>query len=69
MATNPGGTARAATAAARGPVTAADTRHPHYQTIKSKVHQELLNRLNLERLGACRAITEPEIRTLSLVLL
>ena len=30
--------------------TAADIRHPHYQEIKGRVHQELLNRLNLERL-------------------
>jgi len=27
-----------------------DTRHPQYQEIKSRVHQGLLNRLNLERL-------------------
>ena len=29
---------------------AGDTRSPHYQELKAQVHQELLNRLNLERL-------------------
>ena len=51
MATNHAGAARAAAAAPRGVATPADTRHPHYQSIKAKVHQELLNRLNLERLA------------------
>ncbi len=50
-----------------GRAPAADVRHPHYQTIKSKVHQELLNRLNLERLARMsRDQAEPEIRTLIL---
>jgi pilus assembly protein CpaF len=42
-----------------------DVRHPHYQQIKTKVHQELLNRLNLERLTRVRREdAEPEIRAL-----
>jgi pilus assembly protein CpaF len=65
VATNPAGSARATAVAPRGAPTAADIRHPHYQTIKSKVHQELLNRLNLERLARIsRDQAEPEIRTL-----
>jgi pilus assembly protein CpaF len=44
---------------------AADTRHPQYQEIKSRVHTELLNRLNLDRLTSVkREDAEPEIRTL-----
>ena len=44
---------------------AADIRHPHYQQIKSRIHQELLNRLNLERLARTRREqAEPEIRSL-----
>ena len=70
MATNPAGSGRAAAVAPRGAPTAADIRHPHYQTIKAKVHQELLNRLNLERLARIsRDQAEPEIRTLILGLL
>jgi pilus assembly protein CpaF len=70
MATNTAGTARAAAVTPRGGPTAADIRHPHYQTIKAKVHQELLNRLNLERLArVSRDQAEPEIRTLILGLL
>ncbi|HWJ56627.1 MAG TPA: CpaF family protein [Vicinamibacterales bacterium] len=70
MATNPAGGGRAAAVAPRGAPTAADIRHPHYQTIKAKVHQELLNRLNLERLARIsRDQAEPEIRTLILGLL
>ncbi len=42
-----------------------DTRHHEYQEIKSRIHQELLNRLNLERLGKMsRAEAEPELRSL-----
>jgi len=38
-------------------------RHPQYQDIKAKVHQDLLNRLNLERLTRVRREeAEPEIR-------
>src|SRR5688572_4471012 len=44
---------------------AADTRHPQYQEIKSRVHADLLNRLNLDRLTAVkREDAEPEIRSL-----
>ena len=40
-----------------------DTRHPQYLELKSRVHQELLDRLNLERLGAMeREQAEPELR-------
>lgn len=43
----------------------ADTRQSGYQEIKSKIHQELLNRLNLERLAKTkRQDAEPEIRSL-----
>ncbi len=42
-----------------------DTRSPHYQDLKSRIHQELLNRLDLERLTRMRRIdAEPEIRSL-----
>src|SRR4249920_3183048 len=42
-----------------------DTRHQGYQEIKSRIHQDLLNRLNLERLAKVRRQdAEPEIRTL-----
>jgi pilus assembly protein CpaF len=44
---------------------AVDARHPQYQEIKSRVHQGLLNRLNLERLTRTRREeAEPEIRGL-----
>ena len=40
-----------------------DTRHPQYQELKSRVHQGLLSRLNLERLTrTSREEAEPEIR-------
>jgi pilus assembly protein CpaF len=40
-----------------------DTRDPRYQSLKSRVHEELLNRLNLERLTRTRREdAEPEIR-------
>jgi pilus assembly protein CpaF len=75
MASNPSAAASAA-GAARMPAPAArpsgspDVRHPHYQTIKAKIHQELLNRLNLERLArVSRDQAEPEIRTLIIGLL
>jgi pilus assembly protein CpaF len=43
----------------------ADVRHPQYQELKSVVHNELLNRLNLERLARVRREdAEPEIRAL-----
>jgi pilus assembly protein CpaF len=70
MATNVTGAGRALAAAPRGTASPADTRHPHYQSIKGRVHQELLNRLNLERLArVSRDQAEPEIRTLILGLL
>jgi pilus assembly protein CpaF len=44
---------------------AADVRNPEYQDLKSRIHQELLNRLNLERLGKVRKEdAEPEIRAM-----
>jgi pilus assembly protein CpaF len=47
------------------PAAAGDTRSPHYQDLKEKVHQELLNRLNLDRLNkVSRREAEPEIREL-----
>jgi pilus assembly protein CpaF len=47
-----------------------DTRHPEYQEIKGRVHQELLNRLNLERLTRVkREDAEPEIRNLIITML
>jgi pilus assembly protein CpaF len=42
-----------------------DTRGPHYQELKSRIHQDLLNRLDLERLTRVRREeAEPEIRNL-----
>jgi pilus assembly protein CpaF len=48
------------------PLSAApDTQHPRYQELKSRVHGDLLNRLNLERLTSIkREEAEPEIRGL-----
>ncbi len=47
-----------------------DVRHAKYQEIKGKVHQDLLNRLNLERLTRVRREdAEPEIRALILGML
>jgi pilus assembly protein CpaF len=44
---------------------AGDTRHPDYQSMKGRIHGELLNRLNLERLArVTREDAEPEIRGL-----
>src|SRR5688572_19170359 len=41
------------------------SRNPQYQELKSRVHTELLNRLNLERLSTVkREHAEPEIRDL-----
>src|SRR6266540_601630 len=43
--------------------TRTDTRHREYQELKSRIHQNLLNRLNLERLTSIqREDAEPEIR-------
>ncbi len=42
-----------------------DTRDPKYQALKAQIHQDLLNRLNLDRLTqTSRADAEPEIRGL-----
>jgi pilus assembly protein CpaF len=47
------------------PTTSLDTRNTKYQTIKGKIHHELLNRLNLDRLTqVSRLDAEPEIRKL-----
>ena len=43
----------------------ADTRNAAYQELKSRIHQDLLNRLNLDRLARVkREDAEPEIRSL-----
>jgi pilus assembly protein CpaF len=43
----------------------AGVRHPQYQDLKGRVHQELLNRLNLDRLSKVkREEAEPELRSL-----
>jgi pilus assembly protein CpaF len=48
----------------------ADTRHPEYQALKGRIHQELLNRLNLDRLASVkREDAEPELRTLIISIL
>ena len=42
-----------------------DTRNASYQDLKGRIHQELLNRLNLDRLTQVkREDAEPEIRAL-----
>ncbi len=47
------------------PSTASAARPPQYQALKARVHQELLNRLNLERLTRMkREEAEPELRAL-----
>jgi pilus assembly protein CpaF len=47
-----------------------DTRQPHYQQLKTRVHQELLNRLNLERLTRTRREdAEPELRQIIVAML
>src|SRR5262245_58464791 len=52
------------------PARMVDSRHSKYQEIKAKVHQDLLNRLNLERLTRVRREdAEPEIRGLIVGLL
>ncbi len=48
----------------------ADTRQRHYQEVKSRVHEQLLNRLNLERLSQVkREEAEPELRSVIATLL
>ena len=57
-------TALTSTLAAPGAF-APDTRNTGYQELKSRIHQDLLNRLNLDRLTrTSRADAEPEIRSL-----
>jgi pilus assembly protein CpaF len=47
------------------PSLAADQRHPEYQKLKGRIHQALLNRLNLDRLAQVkREDAEPELRSL-----
>jgi pilus assembly protein CpaF len=47
------------------PTLAADQRHPEYQKLKGRIHQALLNRLNLDRLAQVRREdAEPELRSL-----
>jgi len=42
----------------------ADTRHYAYQAVKARIHEQLLNRLNLERLSQVkREEAEPELRS------
>jgi len=49
---------------------AADVRHPQYQEIKTRIHRDLLTRLNLERLSTVkREQAEPEIRSLIMSML
>jgi pilus assembly protein CpaF len=48
-----------------GSVAAPDTRSPEYQALKGRIHGELLNRLNLDRLATVRrADAEPELRSI-----
>jgi pilus assembly protein CpaF len=47
-----------------GSASSTDTRTPEYQALKGRIHQDLLNRLNLDRLTQMsRTAAEPEIRT------
>ena len=47
------------------PTQSADMRNPQYQALKGRIHEELLGRLNLERLARVkREDAEPEIRHL-----
>ena len=55
--------------APRSPLTA-DTRRPDYQDLKSRVHEALLDRLDLDRLAYVkREEAEPEIRRLIIAML
>ena len=55
---------------ARSMAPAVDVRLPQYQALKGRVHQALLNRLNLDRLARVkRADAEPEIRGIVLTML
>jgi len=45
-------------------VATTDTRNPHYQALKGRIHQDVLARLNLDRLNkTSRTEAEPEIRS------
>jgi pilus assembly protein CpaF len=45
-------------------ITSSDNRTNHYQEIKARIHEQLLSRLNLERLSQVkRAEAEPELRS------
>src|ERR1051326_7891488 len=47
-----------------------DIRQSHYQDVKARVHEQLLNRLNLERLSQVkRDEAEPELRSVISALL
>ena len=47
------------------PSASSATRPPEYQELKARVHRELLNRLNLDRLTRMkRQDAEPELRSL-----
>jgi pilus assembly protein CpaF len=62
-------TAQLGPGAAKLPSTA-DTRQKDYQHLKARVHQDLLNRLNLERLTRVkREDAEPEIRRVITVII
>ena len=55
---------------ARSMAPAVDVRLPQYQALKGRIHQALLNRLNLDRLARVkRAEAEPEIRSIVLTML
>ena len=50
--------------------TTQDLHHSHYQEVKSRIHEQLLNRLNLERLSQVkRDEAEPELRSVISALL
>src|SRR5262245_23105052 len=52
------------------PSTSVDTRRPDYQNLKSRVHEGLLDRLDLDRLAYIkREDAEPEIRRLIIAML
>jgi pilus assembly protein CpaF len=51
-------------------ITSADARQIHYQEVKSRIHEQLLSRLNLERLSQVkRSEAEPELRSVIATLL
>ncbi len=59
-----------ATTTTFSPTPRPDTRQKHYQEVKSRVHEQLLNRLNLERLSQVkREEAEPELRSVIATLL